>query len=310
VDNHKLYLKGYLLMPEHVRGVVLPSHLPAEKSNQTSDHPELESVEHALGIVGTQLLTFPVSLDLVQRHPYVLIDDPERAANGLDPLKPRHDVVAGVGLRAHMQTQDRLNRLPAQGGDTTVQIDIGSLLPKDSRRKWWDVLGRDSYKAGKAISELISAVPEGTEVGLHVGYNWRTREDVADPRRLEALVETLNWAREQWPNDRPPANYVSIPFGATIEQPRGDEYHDPIPNGDYYKALGGLLLPQETRLAVGIVPSTTSDAIRQASLGRRDAIEDITGRPVSIAPAFSLRPQSQAYTVQALRTASAVAEAQ
>lgn len=128
----------------------------------------------------------------------------------------------------------------------------------------------------RAVVRLARRAPSGARFGVHLCLGDLRHQAMAKPQSTTALVRLANAVARRWPADRP-LDYLHAPLAAGT--------HPPSLDPDFYRALAGIQLPQDTRFVAGFLhEARTVDELRQI-LGY---VEGNIGRPVDVAAACGL----------------------
>lgn len=133
--------------------------------------------------------------------------------------------------------------------------------------------------ANRLAAELVKIVrrsPPGARFGIHLCYGDMNNESMADPDDSEPVVRLANAIVAAWPSAQR-LEFVHAPFARGHEAPTLDPA--------FYQPLADLRLPEEVRLAAGLVHEDRSlDELRSL----RDRIESLTSRTIDVGAACGL----------------------
>ncbi len=142
---------------------------------------------------------------------------------------------------------------------------------------------------GSMVTNLAARAPRGARFGVHLCLGDLGHKALCKLRDAAPLMHLTNAILLRWPAERP-LEYLHAPLAAG-EDP-------PVLGSSFYRPLGGLRLPAETRFVAGFLHETRSlDELRQIL----SEIESHLGRPVDVAASCGLARRGRAAAITVMR---------
>lgn len=191
-------------------------------------------------------------------------------------------------------TVDAMTRIHEHGGDDVLfQLEIPAELvfvtkaPGPLRRPL------AGWLAG-VVTRLAARAPEGARFGVHLCLGDLGHEALTRMRDAGPVTRLAGAIAARWPAGRP-LEYLHAPLAAGEEPPVLEER--------FYRPLGELRLPEDTRFVAGLLHESRSvDELRQL-LG---LVESRMGSTVDVAAACGLGRRGEEAAVQVLRQGAAL----